>query len=180
MKHPTKKEPARKPNRTSTGSKAAAAKAKAKSKEAAAKAKAKSKEAAAKAKLVAVQLQKSKQEISVLKEQFRKHRHRNPDAKLTKEFQQMQGSKGNIKSDLMEELLAKFAEVQAAKGNERRTKTLKEYEQNVEATTYKRLDFRQVCIDNNLDVFGGEEVSAKIEVLIAIGYYTKKGARGRS
>jgi hypothetical protein len=42
-----------------------------------------------------------------------------------------------------------------------------------------KLDFRQVCAANSLDVFGGDEVDAKILKLVTLGYYTRKAIKGK-
>jgi hypothetical protein len=84
-----------------------------------------------------------------------------------------------MKDEQMLVLLNKFAEQQTSKGGERMTRKSKEFEENRDNTTSRRVDYRQVCIENHLDVWGGSEVKEKIDKLVALGYYTRKPLKPR-
>ena len=115
-----------------------------------------------------------------MKEQFRKHRFRNPEAETTKEFQALSIHKqSKAKDGQLNELLNKFAELQASKGQERITRKSGDFEESRDSTTNRKLNYRQVCSDNQLDVWGGLEVDAKIQKLCALGYYTRKPLKAK-
>ena len=79
----------------------------------------------------------------------------------------------------MVELLNTFAEEQAAKGQERMARKSKDFEQSSENTTNRKLNYRQVCFENHLELWGGSEVQEKIEKLCALGYYTRKPLKSK-
>jgi hypothetical protein len=102
----------RKKKRRSSGSSSANTTA-AKKKETQAKAK-------AKAKMANDKLKATQDELKLFKEKFRKHRHKNPDDKLSQEFRSVSSKPaGKMKDEELKQILEQFMANQATKGCER-------------------------------------------------------------
>ena len=157
---------------------------KAAAKNAVAKARASTAKAKAKTKATTQELKLLKKESGELKRALRNHRFRNPESGFAIEYQDITSSKktGKIKSQDMEALLVKFKLEKKAQ-----TKTAhqsKQYEANEDASIKRKIDFRKLCSDNNMDPLESNlEVQAeneeKIAKLIALDYYSRKPLKGK-
>lgn len=134
----------------------------------------------AKAKLITDRLAQTKDELKVLKEKFRKDRHRRPTSDMALQYKAISGkSNSKLKGDEMSELLQQFAQHLDSKSTETLTRSAKDFEKTQELNGKRKLDYRTVCTDNKLDMWGGPEVADAIAKMVGLNYYKRKPIKGK-
>jgi hypothetical protein len=136
--------------------------------------------AKAKAKITAETLIQTKAELKTLKEKFRKDRHRRPSSDMAQQFKTISGTKNpKLKADEMMALLQKFRAHLESKTKETFTRSSKDFEESRDLNGKRRLDYRTLCIDNKLNMWGGPEVATEIERMVNLNYYKRKPIKGK-
>ena len=134
----------------------------------------------AKAKAISDKLVQTNAEMKVLKEKFRKDRHRRPSSDMAAKYKEISGTKNpRIKKEEMQALLEQFAAHLTSKSKETFSRTSKEFDERKELTGNRKLDYRTLCIDNKLNMWGGPEVAEAIERMVCLNYYKRKPLKGK-